>query len=112
MIKDGYQIEYIWVIFLHIYQLVPIESPSYRTLSSVLMFVGGFTMTNMDSPLWIRVGGRLTRVSEKHTEYRTLSKVRAISSVYQSMHVCQISISTDLGEISNELNTLSCNASI
>ncbi|RVW80104.1 hypothetical protein CK203_052427 [Vitis vinifera] len=26
---------------------------------------GGFTVTDLDSPLWIRVGGRLTRVSDQ-----------------------------------------------
>ena len=63
VIRDRYQIEYIWVIFLRTYQLVPIESPSYYTLSSVSIFIGRFTVTNLDSPLWIRVGGRLARVS-------------------------------------------------
>ncbi|KAL6348491.1 hypothetical protein AAG906_008946 [Vitis piasezkii] len=31
----------------------------------VSVFVGGFTVTDLDSPLWIRVGGRLTRVSDR-----------------------------------------------
>ncbi|RVW67270.1 hypothetical protein CK203_064331 [Vitis vinifera] len=38
---------------------------SYRTLSSVSIFVGEFIVTSLDSPLWIRVGGRLTRVSDQ-----------------------------------------------
>ena len=45
--------------------LIPTESHSYRTLSSVSIFVGGFTFIDLDSPLWIRVGGRLTRVSDQ-----------------------------------------------
>ena len=45
--------------------LIPIESHSYRTLSSVSIFVEGFTLIDLDSPLWIRVGGRLTRVSDQ-----------------------------------------------
>ncbi|RVW81844.1 hypothetical protein CK203_050828 [Vitis vinifera] len=61
----GYQIEYIWAIFLHTYQLIHTESLSYRTLSSVSIFVGEFIVTDLDSPLWIRVGGRLTRVSDQ-----------------------------------------------
>ena len=65
MIRDRYQIEYIWVIFLRTYQLVPIELPLYYTLSSISIFVGGFTMTILDSPSWIRVGGRLARVSDQ-----------------------------------------------
>ena len=65
MIRDGYQIAYIWALFLHTCQLIPTESHSYRTLSRVSIFVGGFTLINLDSPLWIRVGGRLTRVSDK-----------------------------------------------
>ena len=44
---------------------IPIESHLYHTLSSVSIFVGGFTLTNLDSPLWIKVGGRLTRVSDQ-----------------------------------------------
>ena len=47
------------------YQSILIESPSYRTLSSVSIFVGGFTVTYLDLPLWIRVGGRFTRVSNQ-----------------------------------------------
>ena len=43
--------------------LIPIESHSYRTLSSVSIFVGGFTLIDLDSSLWIRVGG--TRVSDQ-----------------------------------------------
>ena len=65
MIRDGYQNEYIWALLLRTCQLIPIESYSYRTLSSVSIFVGGFTLTDLDSPLWIRVGGRLTRVSNQ-----------------------------------------------
>ena len=65
MIRDRYQIEYIWVIFLRTYQLVPIELPLYYTLSNISIFVGGFTMTILDSPSWIRVGGRLARVSDQ-----------------------------------------------
>ena len=45
--------------------LIPTESHSYRTLSGVSIFVGGFTLTDLDSPLWIRVGGRLTRASNQ-----------------------------------------------
>ena len=62
MIRDGYQIEYIWDILLCTCQLIPTESHSYRTLSSVSIFVGGFTVIDLDSSSWIRVGGRLTRV--------------------------------------------------
>ena len=65
MIKDGYQIEYIWAILLCTCQLIPIESHSYCTLSSVSIFVGGFTVTDLDSPSWIRVGDRLNRVSDQ-----------------------------------------------
>ena len=65
MIRDGYRIEYTWVIFPRTYQSIPIESPSYYTLFIVSIFVGGFTVTNLDSPSWIRVGGRLTRVSDQ-----------------------------------------------
>ncbi|KAL6312380.1 hypothetical protein AAG906_008055 [Vitis piasezkii] len=61
----GYQIEYIWAIFLHTYQLIHTESLSYRTLSSVSILVGEFTVTSLDSPSWIRVGGRLTRASDQ-----------------------------------------------
>ena len=45
--------------------LIPTESHLYRTLSSVSVFVGGFTVTDLNSPLWIRVGGRLSRVSDQ-----------------------------------------------
>ena len=45
--------------------LIPIESHSYRTLSSVSIFVEGFTLIDLDSPLWIRVGGRLTRALDQ-----------------------------------------------
>ena len=65
VIRDGYWIEYIWAILSCTYQLIPIESPLYCTLSSVSIFVGGFTVTNLDSPSWIRVGGRLTRISDQ-----------------------------------------------
>nr|CAN75227.1 hypothetical protein VITISV_043867 [Vitis vinifera] len=41
------------------------ESHSYRTLSSVSIFVEGFTLIDLDSPLWIRVGGRLTRALDQ-----------------------------------------------
>ncbi|RVW13642.1 Retrovirus-related Pol polyprotein from transposon 17.6 [Vitis vinifera] len=61
---EGYQIEYIWAIFLHTYQLIHTESLSYRTLSSVFHICrrvyldrSGFT--------FVRVGGRLTRVSDQ-----------------------------------------------
>ncbi|RVW18304.1 hypothetical protein CK203_109130 [Vitis vinifera] len=64
-IGGGYQIEYIWAIFLHAYQLIHIESPSYCTLSSISIFVGEFIVTSLDSPSWIRVGGRLTRASDQ-----------------------------------------------
>ncbi|RVW88855.1 hypothetical protein CK203_045074 [Vitis vinifera] len=40
----------------------PIEPPQP---CSVSVFVGGFTVTDLDSPLWIRVGGRLSRVSDQ-----------------------------------------------
>ncbi|RVW58819.1 hypothetical protein CK203_104011 [Vitis vinifera] len=30
--------------------------------------LGGFTVTDLDSPLWIRVGGKLTRVSGKSNQ--------------------------------------------
>ncbi|RVW77160.1 hypothetical protein CK203_054284 [Vitis vinifera] len=52
---DEYQIEYIWALLLRTCQLIPTESHSYRTLSSVSIFVGGFTLTDLDSLLWIRV---------------------------------------------------------
>ena len=65
VIRGGYQIEYIWAIFLHAYQLIHIESPSYCTLSSISIFVGEFIVTSLDSPSWIRVGGRLTRASDQ-----------------------------------------------
>ena len=65
MIRNGYQIEYIWSIFLRTIQFILAESPSNCTLSSVSIFVGGFTLTDLDSLLWIRVGGRLTRVSDQ-----------------------------------------------
>ena len=45
--------------------LIHTESPSSYTLFSVSIFVGGFTVTDLDSPLWIRVGGRLSRVSDQ-----------------------------------------------
>ncbi|RVW39447.1 hypothetical protein CK203_106557 [Vitis vinifera] len=61
----GYQIEYIWAIFLHTYQLIHTGSLSYRTLSSISIFVGEFIVTSLDSPSWIRVGGRLTRASDQ-----------------------------------------------
>ena len=65
VIKVRYHIEYIWALFLRTYQLIPIESPLYCTLSSVPIFVGGFIVTNLNSLLWIRVRGRLTRVSDQ-----------------------------------------------
>ncbi|KAL6336105.1 hypothetical protein AAG906_010383 [Vitis piasezkii] len=40
----------------------PIEPPQPCNVS---IFVGGFTLTDLDSPLWIRVGGRLSRVSDQ-----------------------------------------------
>ena len=45
--------------------LIPTESLLYHTLSSVSIFVGGFTLIDLDSPLWIKVEGRLTRVSDQ-----------------------------------------------
>ncbi|RVW87632.1 hypothetical protein VitviT2T_023133 [Vitis vinifera] len=39
-------------------------SPSRRTEGCVPP-EGGFTLTDLDSLLWIRVGGRLTRVSDQ-----------------------------------------------
>ena len=68
MIRDGYRIEYIWAIFLCTYQLIPAESPSYCTLSSVSIFVEGFTVINLNSPSWIGVGGRLTRVLDQSNQ--------------------------------------------
>ena len=68
MIRDGYQIEYIWALLLRTCQLIPTKSHSYCTLSSVSIFIGGFTLTNMDSPLWIRVGGRLTKVLDQSNQ--------------------------------------------
>ena len=65
MIRDGYQIEYIWALLLRICQLIPTESHLYRTLSNVSIFVGGFTLTDLDSSLCIRVEGRLTRASNQ-----------------------------------------------
>ena len=53
------------LFFLHTYQLIHTESSSYRTLSSVSLLVGEFTVTSLDSPSWIRVGGRLSRVSDQ-----------------------------------------------
>ncbi|RVW80029.1 hypothetical protein CK203_055826 [Vitis vinifera] len=58
-------IEYIWVILLRTCQLIHTESHSYNTLSNVSIFVGGFTVADLDLPLWIRVGGRLTKVSNQ-----------------------------------------------
>ncbi|KAL6332983.1 hypothetical protein AAG906_019999 [Vitis piasezkii] len=52
---DGYHIEYIWALLLCTCQLIPTESHSYCTLSSVSIFVRGFTLTDLDSPLCIRV---------------------------------------------------------
>ena len=65
VIRDGYRIEYTWVIFLCTYQLITTKSPSYYTLFSISIFVRGFNVTSLDSPSWIRVGGRLTRVSDQ-----------------------------------------------
>ena len=65
VIRGGYQIEYIWAIFLHAYQLIHTESPSYCTLSSISIFLGEFIVTSLDSPSWIRVGDRLTRASDQ-----------------------------------------------
>ena len=45
--------------------MIHIESPSYCALSSVSIFVGEFTVTSLDSPSWIRVGGRLTKASDQ-----------------------------------------------
>ena len=45
--------------------LILTESLSYRTLSSISIFVGEFTVTSLDSPSWIRVGGRLIRASDQ-----------------------------------------------
>ncbi|KAL6317018.1 hypothetical protein AAG906_026753 [Vitis piasezkii] len=39
--------------------------PFLSPLLVVSIFVGGFTVTDLDSPLWIRVGGRLSRVSDQ-----------------------------------------------
>ena len=65
VIRNGYQIEYIWSIFLRTIQFILAESPSNCTLSSVSIFVGGFTIIKLDSLSSIRVGGRLTRVSDQ-----------------------------------------------
>ncbi|RVW61407.1 hypothetical protein CK203_031967 [Vitis vinifera] len=56
-------------IRLSIFGLCFYAFDSYRvtfeyTLSSVSIFVGVY-VTDLDSPLWIRVGGRLTRVSDQ-----------------------------------------------
>ena len=45
--------------------LIHIESFLYRTLSSISIFVGEFIVTSLDSPSWIKVGGRLTRASDQ-----------------------------------------------
>ena len=45
--------------------LIPTESLSYCTLSSISIFVGEFIVTSLDSPSWIKVGGRLTRASDQ-----------------------------------------------
>ena len=45
--------------------LIHTESLLYHTLSNISIFVGEFIVTSLDSPLWIRVGGRLTRASDQ-----------------------------------------------
>ncbi|RVW29098.1 Retrovirus-related Pol polyprotein from transposon 17.6 [Vitis vinifera] len=44
---------------------IGIGYPFLSLLLVVSIFVGGFTVTDLDSPLWIRVGGRLSRVSDQ-----------------------------------------------
>ena len=97
MIRDGYQIEYIWALLLRTCQLIPTESHSYRTLSSVSIFVEGFTMTDLDSPLWIRVGGRLSRVSDQSDQRDMDSQVVTVDQFAAAMASIQEAIA-NLGQ--------------
>ena len=65
--------------------LIPTESHSYHTLSSVSIFPGGFTVIDLDSPLWIRVGGRLTRVSDQ-SDQRDMDSQIVIVDQFAASH--------------------------
>ena len=57
----------------------------YRALSSISIFVGGFTLTDLDSLLWIRVGGRLTRVSDQ-SDQRDMDSQIVIVDQFAASH--------------------------
>ena len=68
----------------------------YRTLSSVSTFVGGFTLIDLDSPLWIRVRGRLTRVSDQSDQRDMDSQIVTVDQFAAAMASIQEAI-TNLG---------------
>nr|CAN83640.1 hypothetical protein VITISV_001524 [Vitis vinifera] len=67
--------------------LRPLLRPIGTTLVSISIFVGEFIVTSLDSPSWIRVGGRLTRASDQSDQRSDQgdmdSQIEAIASLGQ-----------------------------